>query len=133
MTISKYTIKAYSNHLTSTNIAQSYINEHIRYANRFAEFVGRRKLCTPLLNEYRQYIDTNYTTHNSKNSCVSYVNTFLKFLGRPELVLAYFDSNRVEVKLKTPALTDEEIAALLRYADTYEKCEGCDFNGKQHY
>jgi len=120
MTIPKSQIAAFYYALVSDNKSHTSINEHIRYANRFADFVGSRKLGKSLLNEYRQHINAQYSTHNSKNSCVSYVNSFLNFLGKPELAIAYFETSRVEVKLKTPALTDEEIIALLHYADTYE-------------
>ena len=120
MTIPKSQIAAFYSALVSENKSHISINEHIRYANRFADFVGGRKLCEPLLNEYRQHINAKYTTHNSKNSCVSYVNTLLKFLGKDDLVIAYFESNRTTLKIKTAPLTDDDISILLSYA---EKCE----------
>jgi len=117
MTIPKPKIAAYGKYLTSQNKSTTVVREYVRYATRFAEFVNRRKLCELLLKEYRRYIDQQYSTHNSKNACVSYVNSLLKFLGEEELLLPYFETSRAGVGLKTPPLTDDDIAKLLRYAD----------------
>ena len=126
MTISKSKIKAYQKHLVSENRADSSIKEYIRSANRFAEFVGKSNLCERVVAEYRTYIDEYYTTYNSKNNSVAYANSILKFLGKEELVMPYFESNRVGLKVKTLALTDEDITKLLNYAENYK--QGCDSN-----
>ena len=127
MTISQSKIKAYQKHLVSENRADSSIKEYVRYANRFAEFVGKSKLSKRVVVEYRRHIDENYTTYNSKNNSVAYANSLLKFLGKDELAIPYFESSRVGLKIKTPALTDEDITKLLNYAENYKL--GCDSDG----
>jgi|GEM_PF-1524248 len=117
MTISPSTIEAYKNYLVSKNRASAAITEHLRYANRFAAFIGCEKLCVELLLEYRRYIDEKYTTYNSKNACISYANSFLRFLNETELLLAYFERKRGSAKIKTPALTEEDITKLLHYEE----------------
>jgi len=121
MTIPQSKINDFQSYLVSENKASATIREHIRYANRFAGFVASRKLSKQLLKEYRQYIDESYSTYNSKNSCITYVNALLKFLGKDELIIHYFESSRVATKLKTPALTDDDITTLLNYADNHQK------------
>ena len=116
MTIPTSKITEYNHYLSSENKPPAVIKEHIRYANRFANFVGNRRLTLQLLSEYRIYINERYNTHNSKNSCVGYINIFLRYLGKKELQLAYFESSRMEIKLKSPILTDSDISKILSYA-----------------
>ncbi|MCL2190281.1 MAG: hypothetical protein FWC16_14745 [Defluviitaleaceae bacterium] len=117
MTIPQQKITAYRNFLVTQNKSKGRVGEYIRYVNRFAAFTASRPLDTALTEEYRQHIDTYYSTYNSKNNCVFYINAFLKFLNREELLIAYFPPNRAEVKIKTAALTDEDINKLLHYTD----------------
>jgi len=126
MTIPQTKIIAYNEFLISEGRANSSVREHMRYANRFVEFIGGRRLCAEVLNEYRKYLDERYTTCNSKNSCISHVNSLLRFLGAAELVLPYFETSRSSMKLKTSMLTDEDIDILLSYADNYSQGRGID-------
>ena len=124
MTILPSAIAAFREYLISENKANSTIKEYMRYVNRFAAFAGDCPLDEPLINQYRGRINGFYNTANSKNSCISYTNSFLKFLGRNDLLMPNFTLNRAAVKLKTPALTDEDIEKLLHYADNDSKaCE----------
>ena len=118
MTVHPAKISSYHDYLAAEGKSNVSITEHIRYATRFVTFVCNRTLSKQLMEEYRKYIDIKYTTHNSKNNCISYVNSFLKFLGENELILAYFEPNRRNVKIKTAALTDGDIITLLHYAET---------------
>jgi len=119
MTIPQSIITTFREHLIAENKASSTIKEHIRYANRFTQFVDSRNLSKELIEEYRQYIDGYYTTYNSKNACISYINSFLKFLGYDELQISFFRTSRTTVKLRTSPLTDEDITKLLHYASNY--------------
>jgi len=119
MTIPKHKITAYQAYLIAENRAVASIREHIRYAERFAEFAGRRMLSPQLLEEYRKYIDDNYTTSNSKNNCVSYINVLLKFLKYNELKVAYFRTKRTKTVPKVLPLTDDDIANLLQFAKNH--------------
>ena len=121
MSIPQSKITDYQDHLIHENRTSASMKEHIRYANRFVKFLGERELCEGVLKEYRKHIDEYYSTYNGKNSCVSYVNSLLRFLGKNELQIAYFEANRIAVKIKTPPLTEDEITKILYYADNYER------------
>ena len=121
MTIPKSQINDYQAYLNSQNRASTSIREHIRYAERLAEFAGNRKLDQQLLEEYRNYIEKNYTTANSKNGCISFINAFLRFLGHNDLIIAYFNRNKTSRKAKILPLTNDDITKLLNYADAHSQ------------
>ena len=126
MIISQSTINTYHDHLVSENKLKETIQEHMRYAKRFANFTGERELDEQLINEYRNYIDVFYTNYNGKNGCISYTNSFLKFIGEEELLMPYFEVKRTTLMLRTPPLTDEDIANLLNFVN--DKAKGSDFD-----
>jgi len=120
MIILQAQICAYTKFLIAENKTHLSIKEHIRYTKRFVNFIDNRPIDKNIITDYRTHIDQFYTTYNGKNRCIAYVNAFLKFLGQDALLMPYFEVNRKEMKLKTPALTDEDITKLLAYAENIE-------------
>ncbi len=77
-------IEAFGRYLIENEKSPATVEQYLRDARSFAEFLGNRELSREFVLAYKQYIIEKGYAVRSVNSMIASVNAFLEFRGRPD-------------------------------------------------